>query len=74
MVQKIRTSLVISLTVINLISILAIFMLINLDKSEIRYKNDFYMENNRHGNRYNLTNLYNNNEFEEVYHYKNFIN
>ena len=73
MVQKIRTSLVISLTVINLISILAIFMLINLDKSEIRYKNDFYIENNRHGNRYNLTNLYNNNEFEEVYHYKNFF-
>jgi cbb3-type cytochrome oxidase subunit 3 len=73
MVQKIRTSLVVSLTVMNLISILAIFMIINFDKRGIQYKNDFYIQNNNYRNSYNRTNLFINNGFEEIYHYKNFF-
>ena len=58
MVQKIRTSLVVSLTVINLISIIAIFMLLNFNKGDTDYYDNFYINDNNfpRTNRYNTTN------------------
>lgn len=75
MVQKIRTSLVVSLTVINLISILAIFMLINFHKGNIDYNYDFYIdENNRQRtNRYNTTNPLKYHDNYEIFFNKNYF-
>ena len=69
MVQKIRTSLVVSLTVINLISILAIFMFLNFNKGDINYNENFYIKQNNYErtNRYNTTNSIKYNNNYEIY-------
>ena len=69
MVQKIRTSLVVSLTVINLISILAIFMFLNFNKGDINYNDNFYINQNNYErtNRYNTTNSIKYNDNYEIY-------
>ena len=72
MVQKIRTSLIVSLTVINLICILAIFMLINFNKSEIDYDNNFYIKDNEH-RRTNKTNLLKYKGLDEILPTKNYF-
>ena len=72
MVQKIRSSLVVSLTVVNLICILAIFMLVNFNKSEIDYDNNFYINDNKHP-RTNTTNILKYNEFDEILPSKNYF-
>ena len=72
MVQKIRSSLVVSLTVVNLICILAIFMLVNFNKNEIDYDNNFYINDNKHP-RTNTTNILKYNEFDEILPSKNYF-
>ena len=71
MLQKIRTSMIVILSILNILSIIAIFILISNDHKDLKYEYDTerFDSNNKYMNKYNSTYYYNNNNHIPIRNY-----